>query len=368
MTAWLLWQRAPASDAGTHSASGASEASAAASLQAGDGVQASIDPDSRDVITTGGCWEGLAELDRSATLPELHEALTQALAAGDKTLAGYLREKVAELVGDDPEKALEVIALAEKAGDPVLGHLLDALKTTGAVQRPQVSDRLLALAEDKTALLGNRAAAILALETQHRLPVEKVKRLQAVAMDHALGEVAWTSTRTIGRVMEEDFKRTGTIRPYYDSLLEVGETAEDPAVRKLALEMPIHSEPRLPAEARPRLASMLTTSDDQDVREWAALQLAFTEEPDKALDVYKQAFGKEQEVCVRASILRFAVKAAGPAALPVLEQFAAQDPRFREDLADYKRLFAEGAVDYARILDSIPERYTCNADDREGNY
>ena len=91
----------------------------------------------------------------------------------------------------------------------------------------------------------------------------------------------------------------------------------------------------------------------------AAYRLAVTEQPDKALEYYRAAFPQEQDECVRWALFRFAVRAAGPGALPLLEQMAAQDPRFLQDYQDFKRLYAAGTVDFARIWLGVEERHNC---------
>jgi hypothetical protein len=144
-------------------------------------------------------------------------------------------------------------------------------------------------------------------------------------------------------------------------LLDISEKSDDMAVRMLALEMPTYSNPVIgkdPQELE-RLDKLMRTDRERDVREMAAYRLAVTEQPDKALEYYRTAFPQEHDECVRWAIFRFAVRAAGPGALPLLEQLAAQDPRFLQDYQDFKRLYAEGTVDFARIWQGVEERHNC---------
>jgi hypothetical protein len=238
-----------------------------------------------------------------------------------------------------------------------------ALKDTGAVQDPKVAERLLKMGEDKGSLLVNRSAAIDTLETQKRLSPANIQRLKSVAMDLSADSAGWVATRTIGRVMKEDFERTGNFAPYWKELLDLGEKSEDMAVRLLALEMPSYSNPIIGGESMDRLIHIMRTDRERDVREMAAFRLAVTEEPQKALEAYRTAFPAEPEECVRWAFFRFAVRAAGAGAMPVLQQMAAQDPRFMPDYQDFMKLYAEGTVDFARIWIGKEERHQCIVED-----
>jgi hypothetical protein len=207
------------------------------------------------------------------------------------------------------------------------------------------------------------AVRLLALETQKRLSAPNIQRLKALAMEPATDSAGWVATRTIGRVMKEDYERTGTFAPYWNELLDVGEKSEDLAVRLLALEMPSYSDPLIGSESMDRLVGIMRGDPERDVREMAAFRLAVTGEPQKALDAYRTAFPLEKDECVRWALFRFAVRAAGPNALPLLQQMAAQDARFVQDYQDFKRLYAEGTVDFARIWLGVQERHRCTIEE-----
>jgi hypothetical protein len=143
--------------------------------------------------------------------------------------------------------------------------------------------------------------------------------------------------------------------------MDISEKSDDMAVRLMALEMPSYSNPIIGKDAKEleRLDKLMRTDRERDVREMAAFRMAVTEQPDKALEYYRDAFPQEQDECVRWAIFRFAVRAAGAGALPLLQQLAAQDPRFLQDYQDFQRLYAEGTVDFARIWMGKEERHNC---------
>ncbi|MFY0526335.1 HEAT repeat domain-containing protein [Archangium gephyra] len=334
------------------------------------GAQASSGPSSaptgpeesrppKELLPMPLCWQGLGELDKNVSFDTIRQALDAAVAGPDRYLAGYLQERLTELIGNDVNRALQVVAWAEKAQAPYLGVFIEALKASDAVHNPKVVDALLKIGEDKGALLINRGAVLDALDTQKRLGPAQIQRVKALALDESLDSTSWLATRTIGKVMKEDFERTGTFAPYWKELMDLSEKSDDMAVRLLALEMPSYSNPILDGDSIDRLSKIMTTDRERDVREMAAFRLAVTEEPEKALEAYRNAFPTEQDECVRWALFRFAVRAAGPKALPLLQQFAAQDPRFVADYQNFQRLYAEGTVDFSRIWLGVEERHEC---------
>ncbi|MBN8466391.1 HEAT repeat domain-containing protein [Corallococcus exiguus] len=313
----------------------------------------------REEIPMPGCWDGLAALDRSATLESLHAAVAAAIQARDTALVAYLQERLTELVGNDPDRALQLVAWAVNSAPPEPAIYLEALKASPAVRHPRVTEKLVSVAEDKSLATPDRASALDALETQHRFTPETRGRLKAIAMDDSADSAAWTATRTLGRVMKEDYERTGTYAPYWKDLLDIGTTSDDTAVRLLALEMPSYSDPLLDSDSIDALAKVMRTDKERDVREMAAFRLAVTEDPQKALAAYRAAFDGEHDLCVRWAFLRFAVRAAGADALPLVEEFARKDPRLRQDYLDFKALYATGTTDFARIWMGKKEHHDC---------
>jgi len=341
----------------TAAPSGEALASSGSSGSAPTGPEESRPP--KELLPMPLCWQGLGEYDKNVSFDNIRQALDAAVAGPDRYLAGYLQERLTELIGNDVNRALQVVAWAENSQAPYLGVFIEALKASDAVHNPKVVDALLKIGEDKGALLTNRGAVLDALDTQKRLSPAHLQRVKALALDESLDSTSWLATRTIGRVMKEDFERTGNFAPYWKDLMDLSEKSDDMAVRMLALEMPSYSNPILDEASIDRLSKIMTTDRERDVREMAAFRLAVTEAPEKALEAYRNAFPNEQDECVRWALFRFAVRAAGPNALPLLQQFAAQDPRFVADLQNFQKLYAEGTVDFARIWLGVEERHNC---------
>ncbi|WP_235880163.1 HEAT repeat domain-containing protein [Polyangium aurulentum] len=312
-----------------------------------------------DRVPMPGCWQGLREFDQHANLADMRAAIAAAVEGGDPLLATYLREKLAEMIGADPTRAQTVLAWAKNASGAELGILLGALKDAPAVRDPGVADKLLSMGEDKTGSPDLRSAALDALETQHHFEPAALGRMKEIALDGEADSAAWMATRTIGRVMKEDFQRTGVFEPYWKELLEVGKQSEETAVQILALEMPSYADPVLRGDSIAELAELLKKDPDRSVREMAAHRLSVTREPDRVLAVYREAFPAEKDECVRWAIFRFTARVAGGGALTMLAEFAAADPRFKEDHDDFMALYASGTVDFARIWMGKVERHQC---------
>jgi hypothetical protein len=363
----LIWRR-PTSGAEGSSESSSAESSQASGAQAsaasgaaGGSAQPQPPKPPQELLPMPGCWQGVAELDKTLSMANFRQALAAAISGKDRMLADYLQERLTELIGDDPSRALQALEWAQGANQEELGVYIEAVKATAAVQRPEVVERILEMGEDKGASLLHRGAAMDALETQKRLTPATMARVKAIALDESLDSVSWIATRTLGRVMKEDYERTGNFSPYWKELMDISEKSDDMAVRLMALEMPSYSNPLIGKDAKEleRLDKLMRTDRERDVREMAAFRMAVTEQPDKALEYYRDAFPQEQDECVRWAIFRFAVRAAGAGALPLLQQLAAQDPRFLQDYQDFQRLYAEGTVDFARIWMGKEERHNC---------
>jgi hypothetical protein len=321
-------------------------------------------PDPAQEETPGvHCWEGLLEQDRAGSFASYRELLGRAVASGDDLLATYLQDRLAELIGGDVVRAMQLLDWTVGASPRELEILLGALRQTPAVQDRTVSRRLLAMAEDAAAGDHHRAIALGTLETQHRLPTEDLARLGAIAVDPDAGDTAWAATRAVGRVMKEDFDRTGSYQPYLDQLLAISRTTTVPAVRVLALEMPAYSDPIVGGAYLDELAQLLTNAPEREVREMAAFQLGVSDDPDRVVGIFRAAFPREPDRCVRWAIFRFTVRAAGAGSFPALEDYARVDPRFRADLDDFRRIYATGIADFERVWLDKEERHPCSADE-----
>lgn len=304
----------------------------------------------RDAVPLPPCWAELRRLDQTLSLEDFRTVLASAVPSRDRFLLTYLEERLTRLVGGDPQKALQVLSWAEQAGGGLeLMVYMEALKKSDAVHHPKVSERLFTLAEAPEGGTALRAAAVIGLETQKRLGPRELQRLRALALDVRDDPVAWNATRTLGRVMETDFQQTGRHQAYWEHLLDISRQSEDRAVRGLALEMPGYANVVVDAKSIDALSETMRTDRDPEVREMAAMRLSVTEAPDKALEAYASAFQTENDFCVRWALFRFALRAAGAAALPLAQRFAQQEPRLQQDYLDFQQLYAQGAQDWERI-------------------
>ncbi len=309
------------------------------------------------------CWEGLFALDERPTLLGLKDALLSAMAQQDQLLIDYLQERLAEVIGSDPASALQVIGWATDVGPPLSGHLFGAVKLATAVQHKAVADKLLLIGSDVRKDGELRRGALQALETQKTLSPESLGQLHSVALDPRHEEVAWMATRTIGKVMTEEYARTGQAGSYVKELLDIGQRGVDGPVRSLALEMPSYGNIPMDSSQMGALAQVLGKDADRSVREMAAFRLGLSRDPAQALGYLGGAFGTEKDLCVRWAIMRFAVRAAGEQALPLLDKLSKIEPRLRPDYEDFVAIYARGTVDFARVWLEKPVRLQCLDDE-----
>lgn len=309
------------------------------------------------------CYRDYLQLEALHGLEGIRAAVRQAIERRDMAALQFLGERLAEVIGSDANAALQVIEWAQGADEPELPLYLNAVRDSQAVQTPQVVNRLLDMAE-RHQDPRHQAAALVSLESQRRLEPQVMERLTTLAKQDKLETgVAMHAARAIGRVMENDFRRSGQFEPYMHKLLEVALDSHEPDVRSLAMEMGVYPAARLDKQSVEQLARLHATDPSPEVREMAALVMSSGRDTEAVLGHFRQSFPAEKELCVRWAILRFALRAGGPSALPLVQEFARKDPRFQQDYLDFKSLYDAGHVDFDRVWLNKPIRHQCEASD-----
>jgi hypothetical protein len=120
-----------------------------------------------------------------------------------------------------------------------------------------------------------------------------------------------------------------------------------------------YPEARLEGTSFQRLAKLQAEDPDPGVREQAALVMSTGRETQAVLDAFRASFPREKNVCVRWALVRFAVRAAGAQALPLLKDFARQDARFQRDYTEFKALYDAGHVDFNRVFLEKATHHRC---------
>jgi hypothetical protein len=303
------------------------------------------------------CWQDIERFNESVTIGNFRQWAAPLLASKDPNVRNYLRERLTELIGNDPARATEVLGWSRDAGPREFNVLMMALRDSQAVHQPQVAARMLEQGMDLT-LDGQRRAGILsALDTQKRLAPEMLGTLADFAKDPVSGEAGWAATRTIARVMKRDFNEKGNLAPYMDKLLTIGTDSPDEQIRYLALSMPMHATPVLDEQSSARYAKVLTTEGSPEGREAAAHNLSVSGgDKTRTLELFAQSFVSEQDVCVRWALFRFAARVAGKDALPTMANMAIVDPRFQPLYQTFERIYASGTLDFVRVWNSLPDQ------------
>ncbi|OJT18917.1 hypothetical protein BO221_39650 [Archangium sp. Cb G35] len=305
------------------------------------------------------CYAGYLKLEAPHGLEGVRAAIRQAIARNDQGALLFLEQRLAEVIGKDSQAALQVAGWADTTPEPEMSLYLRAVRETEAVRSPAVLDRLANMAESHPDP-GHQASALIALETQHRFEPAMLERLTTLARKDTLTTgVTMHTVRTLGRVMDNDFQRTGRFDPYMSRLLEVALDSTEPSVRGLAIEMGTYPDARIEGPLLQQLAKLQREDPDPDVREMAALAMSSGRDTRAVLEAFRQSFPQEKSECVRWAIVRYAVRAAGAGALPLLKEFGQQDARFRKDHADFKALYDAGHVDFNRVFSSKPNHHRC---------
>lgn len=320
---------------------------------------ANVVPDGPDpFFPAPTCWAGLAQLDRMGNPETFRAALQQAILSDDFLLTAYLRERLAELIGADPNVARTVITLAESAQGQELMVLPEAVQRSGAVLQPAAVEQLLSTAETHTDPQ-HRVAALQALKAQPSLNAAQLDRLTALGKTAA--PVASQAILALGHVMRRDHERT---EEYMGRLLDIAQTQTDPAVADIALEMGVDIGVSLEGPSVQKLTDLLLHHPAKYVRQMAGLVLTAGRDTDAVLNAFQQAFRQYDNFCFRWDMIRFSVTAAGAKALPLLKTLAELDPRFQPDYLEYKELYDSGTTDYVQVFWEKKNRHDeCSVDE-----
>lgn len=311
------------------------------------------------------CRAGYLDFESVYGLEGLRAAIRQAVEQNDAAALTFLGERLSEVIGRDASAALQVVTWADTATEPEVSLLLGGVRGSEAMKDARVVERLFSMAE-RHADPGHQVQALVALETQPRLDAAAMDRLAAMAKkDTRPKGVAMSAARTLGRVMDNDFKATGSVTPYLTRLLDIARGSSDADVRTLALEMGTYPGARLDEASVTELARLMREDPDADVREMAALVLSTGRDTEAVLRHYAEAFRTEKSRCVRLAILRYTLRAGGAAALPQVQDYARQDRRFEQDHADFKALYDAGHTDFDRLWLNKRMRHRC-PDETEG--
>jgi hypothetical protein len=305
------------------------------------------------------CYAGYLQREAPHGLEGVRAAIRQGLALGDEEALGFLGERLAEVIGAEEAAALQVLEWARAAPGREASLYLGALREAEAVRAPGVVERLVRLAETHPEP-GYQGLALVALETQHHFEPALLERLTALASRDA-GDVgvALQAVKTVGRVMETDFRKTGRFEPSLGRLLEVALASPEAKVRGLALEMGTYLDARVEGDSLARVMKLHAEDGDAGVREMAALLMSSGRDTGAVLEAFRQSFPKEEDRCVRWAIVRYAVRAGGAGALPLLEDFARRDARFRKDVQEFKALYGSGQVDFNRVWQGKALHHRC---------
>lgn len=310
------------------------------------------------------CWQDIERFNEGVTIHNFREWAEPLLNSRDGLVRDFLKDRLTELIGKNPDHALEVLSWSLDAQGKSFGTFLMAVRDSEAVQQPQVAAKLMDMGLDNSIPSERRAGILSALDTQKRLEPAALDKLTTFANDPVSGEAGWAAARTIARVMKREFKQNVNIGPYMDKLLTIGAQSPDEQIRYLGQMMPMHAAPLLDAAETERFAQILVGEGNEQGRDAAAHNLSLSTDKARVLDLFAKTFETEQSVCVKWALFRFSARTAGKRALPVMANMATLDPRFKEIYQDFERIYASGTLDFVRLYNSLPNQDPFNCLDR----
>ena len=276
----------------------------------------------------------------------LRELVRDAVAAVDPLTMQLAGGLLVERIGAHVDTALEVLELARGSFSPSeLELLFRAVALSDAAKDPRVVDALLAIAADPELDARKHMGAVLTLQTQPSLSEGTQARLMKLASNVAAPELGSAVAGVLGSVVQHDPDNA----PLYTSSLLSLARSETTPVRVAALESLMTNELLLDAPSADDVSAIARSDSSPQARAAAVASLAVNPDKAKVLDTYAQLFASEPEPYVRWNILVGAVRASSAAALPLLHQFAAQDPYFAEDVADFDTILASGERDFEKV-------------------
>jgi hypothetical protein len=310
------------------------------------------------------CWRDLERFNEGVTIHNFREWTEPLLNSRDGLVRDFLKDRLTELIGNNPTHALEVLEWSRDAQGKSFGVYLMAVRDSEAVQQPQVAARLMDMGLDNKLPVERRAGLLSALDTQKRLAPPALDKLTTFANDPVSGEAGWAAARTIARVMKREFKQNANITPYMDKLLTIGAQSPDEQIRYLGQMMPMHAAPILNAAETERFAQILVGEGNVEGRDAAAHNLSLSLDKAKVLELFAKTFETEQSLCVKWALFRFSARTAGKRALPVMANMVTMDPRFQDIYQEFEKIYASGTLDFVRLFNSLPNRDPFNCLDR----
>lgn len=326
--------------------------------------QAAGEPAKAPQFTSTVCWQDLERFNEGVTIHNFREWAAPLLNSRDGLVRDFLKERLQELVGNNPAHALEVLEWSRDAQGKSFGVYLMAVRDSEAVHQPQVATKLLDMGLDNSLPSERRAGVLSALDTQKKLAPAALDKLTTLANDPVSVDAGWAAARTIARVMKREFKQNASITPYMDKLLTIGAASPDEQVRYLGQMMPMHAAPLLDAAETERFAQILIGEGNEDGRDAAAHNLSLSLDKAKVLDLFAKTFETEKSLCVKWALFRFSARTAGKRALPVMANMVAMDSRFQGIYQDFEKIYASGTLDFIRVYNSLPNQDPFNCLDR----
>lgn len=274
----------------------------------------------------------------------VHDAVKR---GGDDAIASA-REHIADYIGNDPQRAMEVIGWFRGETDPAALNVLMASISADpdAASDPEILAAFLEVARGDV-LSSRRLAAIAFLGQGAWQPPEVDRDLVELVHSDADPQIRSAAIAALRQRVELDPKAAQRLNP---ELIETASVHSDPAFRQQTLQAV-----RVRELSEDQIHGMLGFLQDENpaVRITAAEQLgdARPQHRSAALQALSETVRFDARSEVRRACLLSMVKVGRMESLTTLRQLRDVDPELTQEIDDYVAVLANGDVDLDRILD-----------------
>jgi hypothetical protein len=285
---------------------------------------------------------------RQETPHELSAILREAVRGGEDDAMATARGHISDYIGNDPQRAMEVLGWFRSETDPAaLNVLMAAISAdSNAASDPEILAAFLEVARGDS-LSSRRLAAITFLGQGARQPPHADRELVEIVHSDADPQIRSAAISAVRQRVEIDPAAAQRLNP---ELIETASIQSDPALRQQALQAVGVRE-----LSEDQLHGMLGFLQDEDVavRITAVEQLgdARPQHRSAALHALSETARFDARSEVRRACLLSMVKVGRKESLTTLRQLRDVDPELIQEIDDYVAILASGDVDLDRILD-----------------
>ncbi len=307
------------------------------------------DPDGDEHVHEHAPAPDIAPLpdDVQGPIRDLLTALHDAVHKGDGEAMTEVQRKLSEWVGDDPQRALELLGWFRREADPSsLNIVMGSISVNPRIANDtQVVSAFLDVAR-RDPSSNRRMEALQFLGQGGKRPPEVEREMVTLARGDPDPSVRVAAIVALRQQIDLDPTAAQRFNPEF---LDAASHATDPQVRQQALQAVRIRE--LTGDQVRGMAAFLRQDEDPSVRITAAEQLGDVRPQYRtsAMETLSEGFRSDSGEDVRRACMLAIVKAGRGEAVGTLRQLREIDPRLSQDIDDYLGILGNGEIDLDRI-------------------